>query len=61
MPVRAGFAWLTYNATSKMLAVESTPNQDNPIMKGYGYSGNAPLLGLDVVRVFSRLLHNDTT
>ena len=45
----AGFAWLTMNTANKTLAIESTPNQDNPIMKGYGYSGNAPLLALDVV------------
>ncbi len=35
---------LTYNPTTKMLAVEPTPNQDNPLSSGLGYSGNTPLL-----------------
>lgn len=44
----AGFAWLTV-AKNGSLAVETTPNQDNPLMKGLGYSGNTPILALDVV------------
>lgn len=40
----SGWAWLTYNPSTKMLAVEPTANQDNPISKGLGYSGNIPLL-----------------
>jgi Fe-Mn family superoxide dismutase len=44
----SGWAWLSVNAQKK-LVVESTPNQDNPLMKGgAGCSGNTPVLGLDV-------------
>jgi superoxide dismutase, Fe-Mn family len=42
----SGWAWLTVNAQGK-LAVESTGNQDSPLMPGIG-SGNTPILGLDV-------------
>jgi superoxide dismutase, Fe-Mn family len=42
----SGWAWLTVDAQGK-LAVESTGNQDNPLMPGIG-SGNTPILGLDV-------------
>jgi Fe-Mn family superoxide dismutase len=42
----SGWAWLTVDAGGK-LAVESTANQDSPLMKGIG-SGNTPILGLDV-------------
>ena len=38
----SGWAWLTVDSAGK-LAVESTPNQDNPHM-----SGKTPILGLDV-------------
>ncbi|MAT71300.1 MAG: superoxide dismutase [Planctomycetaceae bacterium] len=38
----SGWAWLCVGADGK-LAVESTPNQDNPYM-----SGKTPILGLDV-------------
>ncbi len=38
----SGWAWLSVQADGK-LAVESTPNQDNPYM-----TGNTPILGLDV-------------
>ncbi len=38
----SGWAWLTVNKDKK-LVVESTPNQDNPLM-----AGNTPVLGLDV-------------
>lgn len=37
----SGWAWLTVK--DKKLVVESTPNQDNPLM-----SGGTPVLGLDV-------------
>ena len=47
--IPAGFAWLTYNPKDGSLAVESTPNQDNPMSSSLGYSGNTPILGLDVV------------
>ncbi|MBN1959153.1 MAG: superoxide dismutase [Desulfuromonadales bacterium] len=38
----SGWAWLSLNPDGK-LVVESTPNQDNPLMHG-----NRPILGLDV-------------
>jgi len=38
----SGWAWLSVDKSGK-LVIESTPNQDNPLM-----SGNQPLLGLDV-------------
>jgi Fe-Mn family superoxide dismutase len=37
----SGWSWLVWDGTG--LAVESTPNQDSPIM-----NGNTPLLGIDV-------------
>ena len=42
----SGWAWLSVDKAGK-LAVESSANQDNPLMKGIG-SGNTPILGLDV-------------
>ena len=42
----SGWAWLTVTPQGK-LAVESSANQDSPLMKGIG-SGNTPILGLDV-------------
>ncbi|MDR0260625.1 MAG: superoxide dismutase [Comamonas sp.] len=42
----SGWAWLTVTPEGK-LAVESSANQDSPLMKGIG-SGNTPILGLDV-------------
>ncbi|KAK9918405.1 hypothetical protein WJX75_003905 [Coccomyxa subellipsoidea] len=44
----SGWAWLTYNPKTKALAVEPTANQDNPLSAGLNYSGNTPLLGIDV-------------
>jgi Fe-Mn family superoxide dismutase len=38
----SGWAWLTVTKDKK-LVVESTPNQDNPLM-----AGNTPILGVDV-------------
>ncbi len=38
----SGWAWLSLNPAGK-LVVESTPNQDNPLM-----NGNRPILGIDV-------------
>lgn len=38
----SGWAWLSVDKTGK-LVVESTPNQDSPLMHG-----NTPLLGIDV-------------
>ena len=42
----SGWAWLTVDA-SGTLHVESSANQDNPLMTGIG-SGNTAILGLDV-------------
>ncbi len=41
----SGWAWLCYK--DGKLEVCSTPNQDNPLMKGVGCNGT-PILGLDV-------------
>lgn len=44
----SGWAWLSVDKSGK-LVVESTPNQDSPIMgSAFGCSGNKPILGLDV-------------
>jgi superoxide dismutase, Fe-Mn family len=40
----SGWAWLVTSAPGK-LAIESSPNQDSPLMKA---GGKAPLLGIDV-------------
>ena len=42
----SGWAWLVVNAQGK-LAVESSANQDSPLMADIG-SGSTPILGLDV-------------
>ncbi|ALN57778.1 superoxide dismutase [Lysobacter enzymogenes] len=42
----SGWAWLTVDAGGR-LAVESSGNQDSPLMRGIG-SGATPILGLDV-------------
>ncbi|UUC91989.1 MULTISPECIES: superoxide dismutase [Comamonas] len=42
----SGWAWLGVDRSGK-LHVESSANQDNPLMLGIG-SGNTPILGLDV-------------
>ncbi|MGJ7499838.1 superoxide dismutase [Variovorax sp. ZT5P49] len=42
----SGWAWLSVGSGGK-LAVESSGNQDSPLMRGIG-SGNTPILGLDV-------------
>ncbi|MEB5964415.1 superoxide dismutase [Comamonas testosteroni] len=42
----SGWAWLSVDRSGK-LHVESSANQDNPLMPGIG-SGNRPILGLDV-------------
>ena len=42
----SGWAWLCVHPGGK-LEVCSTPNQDNPVMKGIGCGGQ-PILGLDV-------------
>jgi len=43
----SGWAWLIVKADGQ-LAVTSTPNQDNPLMKGLVDTEGTPLLGLDV-------------
>ena len=44
----SGWAWLTLNRDGK-LQVESSANQDSPLMGEYaGLSGGTPILGLDV-------------
>jgi len=44
----SGWAWLTVDKSGK-LKVESTPNQDSPLMGAAAQaSGNTPILGLDV-------------
>lgn len=30
------------------LAIEATPNDDNPLMTGIQYTGDIPILGIDV-------------
>ena len=42
----SGWAWLVVNAQGH-LAIESSGNQDSPLMRGIG-SGATPILGLDV-------------
>src|SRR3546814_3485968 len=42
----SGWAWLSVDKSGK-LSVESSANQDSPLMKGIG-AGNTPILGLDV-------------
>ncbi len=42
----SGWAWLVVNAQGQ-LAIESSGNQDSPLMRGIG-SGATPILGLDV-------------
>lgn len=42
----SGWAWLTVDPQGR-LGVESSANQDSPLMRGIG-SGNTPILGLDV-------------
>ncbi|UMO87052.1 superoxide dismutase [Pectobacterium sp. PL64] len=44
----SGWAWLTVRRDGKLL-VESSANQDNPLMGDFaGLSGGTPILGLDV-------------
>ena len=44
----SGWAWLTLSRNGRLL-VESSPNQDNPLMGEFaGLSGGTPILGLDV-------------
>jgi Fe-Mn family superoxide dismutase len=43
----SGWAWLIVKA-DKSLAITSTPNQDNPLMKGVAEVIGDPILGLDV-------------
>ncbi len=42
----SGWVWLQLN--KEVLFIQSTPNQDNPIMSFYGENKATPLLGLDL-------------
>ena len=44
----SGWAWLCVSEGDGSLCVCSTPNQDNPLMKGFVDCPGRPLLGLDV-------------
>ena len=43
----SGWAWLSVKA-DKSLCICSTPNQDNPLMKGVVECTGTPILGVDV-------------
>ncbi len=43
----SGWAWLSVDDSGK-LVVSSTPNQDNPLMKGVAAVTGTPILGVDV-------------
>ena len=43
----SGWAWVIVGADGK-LAITSTPNQDNPLMKGVADVTGTPILGVDV-------------
>ncbi|CAK0785451.1 hypothetical protein CVIRNUC_008660 [Coccomyxa viridis] len=43
----ASWAWLVVPKNGT-LAIETTPNDDNPLDTGIGYPGNIPILGIDV-------------
>lgn len=44
----SGWAWLCVSEGDGGLCVCSTPNQDNPLMKGFVECPGRPILGLDV-------------
>ena len=44
----SGWAWLCVSESDGGLCVCSTPNQDNPLMKGFVECPGRPILGLDV-------------
>ncbi len=44
----SGWAWLNYSPTDKKLFISTTPNQDNPQMKGLVEQTGKPVMNLDV-------------
>eukprot|EP01025_Chloroclados_australasicus_P025865 TRINITY_DN2574_c0_g2_i1.p1 TRINITY_DN2574_c0_g2~~TRINITY_DN2574_c0_g2_i1.p1 ORF type:complete len:298 (-),score=34.14 TRINITY_DN2574_c0_g2_i1:116-1009(-) len=44
----SGWAWVILKESGDGLAVTSTPNQDNPLMKGIAAVPGIPILGVDV-------------
>jgi Fe-Mn family superoxide dismutase len=44
----SGWSWLCYNPKNKELYIESSANQDNPLMGLAEYKAGIPLLGVDV-------------
>lgn len=46
----SGWAWLVYYTRNQTIKIVSTPNQDNPLMRGIVRDANrgVPLIGIDV-------------
>eukprot|EP00884_Botryococcus_braunii_P010103 jgi/Botrbrau1/19094/Bobra.0077s0008.1 len=44
----SGWGWLAVNPATGSLSVQPSNNQDNPVMTGLGYTGDIPILGVDV-------------
>lgn len=52
----SGWGWLVVDPATGSLSVQPSNNQDSPIMRGLGYNGAIPILGVDVWEHVSRLL-----